>query len=106
MPTAPPDPISKYEGLGVAHFASALMVARWSIEALAHQVSIDDDKARDQLATRMTVAEYKRVLDGDAEMDITRAYQHQVFLDLSVLALFNLLFLALTMWALKRKDVL
>jgi ABC-type multidrug transport system ATPase subunit/pSer/pThr/pTyr-binding forkhead associated (FHA) protein len=102
----PPDPISKYEGLGVARFASALMVARWSIEALAHQVSIDDDKARDQLATRMTVAEYKRVLDGDSDMDITGAYRHQVLLDLTVLALFNVLFLALTIWALKRKDVL
>jgi ABC-type multidrug transport system ATPase subunit/pSer/pThr/pTyr-binding forkhead associated (FHA) protein len=106
MTTTPPDPITKYEGMGAAKVGSALMVARWSIEALAHEVSIDDEKARDQLPTRMTIAEYKRVSDGDPEEDITSAYWHRVVVDLSVLALFSIAFLALTMWALKRKDVL
>lgn len=102
----PPDPINKSEGLGAAQFGSALMAARWSIEALAHEVSIDDEKARDQLPTLMTVTEYKRVFDGAAEEDIASAYRHRVRVDLAVLALFSVAFLGLTMWALKRKDVL
>jgi ABC transport system ATP-binding/permease protein len=104
--TAALDPITKYEGLGVTRYVSALMVARWSIEALAHQVSIDDEKARDQLPTRMTITEYQRVFDGDSDEAIATAYRHRVLVDLAVLALFNVAFLALTMWALKRKDVL
>jgi ABC-type multidrug transport system ATPase subunit/pSer/pThr/pTyr-binding forkhead associated (FHA) protein len=106
IPTSPPDPVSKYEGLGIARYGSALMVARWSIEALAHDVSIADEKARDQLATLMFITEYARVFEGASEEDITSAYRHRVLIDLGALALFSILFLSLTMWALKRKDVL
>jgi len=106
MPPAPPDPVSKYDGLGPTRYVSALIAARWSIEALAHQVSIDDETARDQLATRMSVAAHKRVLEGDSEGEITDAYRSRVTLDLLVLTIFSVVFLALTVWALKRKDVL
>ena len=107
LPTAVPDQIQKsFDGLGTARPASALMVARWSIEALTHEVSIRDEKARERLATLMTVAEYKHVLEGDSPTKITTAYRRRVWLDMGVIALFNLLFLALTIWALKRKDVL
>jgi hypothetical protein len=82
------------------------MIARWSIEALAHAVSIEDRKARDALATRMTVVEYEQARGERSEDEIKSAYRGRVLLDLAVLAGFSALFLALTMWALKRKDVL
>src|SRR2546423_838879 len=102
----PPDPITEWPGLGAARYGAALMVARWAVEALAHEVSINDEKAREKLATQMTVVEYKRVLEGSPPANIKTAYRHRVWTDLWLLALFNLLFLALTMWALKRKDAL
>jgi ABC transport system ATP-binding/permease protein len=105
-PPTIPDPVVKYEGLGAARYAADAMIARWSIEALAHAVSIDDSKARDQLATRMTVAEYELALNGKAHDEIVSAYRQRVLLDCLVLGGFNLIFLALTMWALRRKDVL
>jgi ABC transport system ATP-binding/permease protein len=104
--SAPPDPIHKHEGLGAARIGSDLMIARWSIEALAHAVSINDAEARDRLPTNMTVRAYERVLDGDTESELKRAYRKQVALDAGVLGGFSVLFLLLTMWALKRKDVL
>jgi len=104
--TAPPAPVRKYDGLGAARFASSVIIARWSIEALAHQVGVRDEKARDKLPTQMSVAEYARVLDGESESDIREAYGRRVRLDLAALAVFNAVFLALTMLALKRKDVL
>lgn len=98
--------VSKRDGLGVARYAAALMVARWTIEALAHNVSIDDKKARDALAVGITVAEYQAVFDGKSEDEIASAYRTRVTFDCSLLALFNVTFLGLTMWALKRKDLL
>jgi hypothetical protein len=103
---APPEPVTKYDGLGAARYAAAFMIARWSIEALAHQVSIDDRKARDALATRMTVVEYEQARGQRAEGEVEAAYRSRVLMNLAVLAGFSALFLALTMWALKRKDVL
>jgi ABC-type multidrug transport system ATPase subunit/pSer/pThr/pTyr-binding forkhead associated (FHA) protein len=105
-PPAAPDPIRKYEGLGPAGYAGALMVARWTIDALAHDVSIDDKKARDTLAAGITVAGYQQVFDGKSEDEIASAYKVRVAIDCGVLATFCILFLGLTMWALKRKDVL
>lgn len=105
-PTTPPEPVTKSAGLGPARVAAAAMIARWSVEALAHQVSIDDQKARDTLATRMTVAEYEKVFDQRPAAEITGAYRRRVLIDLIILAGFSVLFLGLTMWALKRKDVL
>jgi hypothetical protein len=98
--------VTKNAGLGPARAAAAAMIARWSIEALAHQVSIGDDKARDSLATRMTVVEYQKVFDQRPLAEITGAYRRRVRIDLTILGGFSALFLALTMWALKRKDVL
>lgn len=100
------DPIDKQEGLGAARFLADLMVARWTMEALAHQVSIADSEARDKLAAAMTVAEYQNVLDNKSEAAIVEKYQYRVRFDLLVLGGFSLLFLALTMFALKRKDSL
>lgn len=105
-PPAPPDPIGKYTGLGASRYAAALMVARWTIDGLAHTVSIDDKKARDNLAAGITVAEYQTVFDGKSEDEIASAYLSRVAIDCGVLALFSIVFLGLTMWALKRKDVL
>lgn len=105
-PAAPPEIITRYEGLGAAEYASWLITARWSIEALAHEAGINDKKARELLPTAITVAEYKRVAGGGSESAITSAYRRRVLLDLLVLLGFTGLFLALTMWALKRKDVL
>ncbi|MCA1635387.1 MAG: ATP-binding cassette domain-containing protein [Acidobacteria bacterium] len=103
---APPDPVKKFDGLGAARIGGDLMIARWAIEALAHAVSIDDAEARDQLPTNMTVRAYESVLDGEAESEIKSAYRRRVGLDMAALAGFSLLFLLLTMWGLKRKDVL
>jgi len=99
-------PIGKYDGLGPARYAAAAIVARWTIDALAHQVSIEDPSARDKLASSMTVVEYQTVLDGKSKDEIKSAYRARVIFDCGVLALFSFIFLGLTMWSLKRKDVL
>ncbi len=101
-----PDPVQKSEGLGSAKFLADLMTARWTIDALAHQVSVSDLKARDKLAARMTVKEYENVLDKNSDSVIIDAYHSRVRKDLLVLALFSLIFLGLTMLALKRNDAL
>jgi ABC-type multidrug transport system ATPase subunit/pSer/pThr/pTyr-binding forkhead associated (FHA) protein len=106
VPPAPPDVINTSSGLGAARYASALMVARWTIDALAHDVSIDDKNARETLPTRMTIVEYQTVFDGKPEDEITSAYSTRVAIDCGVLALFSVIFLSLTIWALRRKDVL
>jgi ABC-type multidrug transport system ATPase subunit len=106
-PTAPPKipvTITKQEGLGAAQIAAATMPARWTIDALAHQVSIGDLKARDKLAAQMTVKEYQNVLDNRSDTAIVDAYESRVRIDLLILAVFSLLFLGLTMFAMKRKD--
>ncbi|MBK6725447.1 MAG: ABC transporter permease [Acidobacteria bacterium] len=100
-----PDVIQKSEGLGGAKFLSSLMTARWTIDALAHQVSVKaDDEARGKIASRMTVTGYENVLDKKSEDDIVDGYRSRVRKDLLVLTLFSLIFLGLTMVALKRKD--
>jgi ABC-type multidrug transport system ATPase subunit/pSer/pThr/pTyr-binding forkhead associated (FHA) protein len=103
---APPDIIQKFDGLGAARFAADAMIARWSIEALAHAVSVDDTEARDRLPLSMTVRAYQRVFDGEDADTVAAAYRRRVLLDALALAAFSGLFLLLTMWALKRKDVL
>jgi len=106
---APPqqvEAVAKRDGLGMASYAAMLMVARWTIEALAHDVSVNDKEARDKLAAGLSVAEYERVFEGKSEDEIGSAYRTRVALDSGVLALFSVMFLGLTMWALKRKDVL
>lgn len=103
---APREPIGKYDGLGAARYAAVPIVARWTLDALTHAVSIEDKDARERLPGRMTVAAYESVLDGKSEDEIASAYRTRLVIDCGVLALFSMAFLALTMWALKRKDVL
>lgn len=100
------DPVKKFDGLGAARFVADLMIARWSIEALTHAVSVDDIKGRDTLATMMTVAEYDHVFKKDSQKEIESFYHRRVMIDSAALSGFIALFLALTMWALKRKDLL
>lgn len=102
----PPEVFDKYDGLGAASYAAAAIVARWTIDALAHDVSIEDKNARERLAIRMTVVGYQAVFDGKSEDEIASAYRTRVAIDCGVLALFSAIFLGLTMWSLKRKDVL
>jgi hypothetical protein len=101
-----PEPVQKSDGLGSAKFLADLMTARWTIDALAHQVSVNDLKARDKLAARMTVKEYENVLDKNSDSVTMDAYHSRVRKDLLILALFSLVFLGLTMLALKQKDKL
>jgi ABC-type multidrug transport system ATPase subunit len=105
-PKALLEPITKYEGLGGVKYVAALMIARWTVDALSHQVSIADKEARDKLAASLTVVEYQKVLDKKADKEIEAGYRKRVWFVLCVLGLFNALFLALTIFALKRKDVL
>jgi hypothetical protein len=100
------DPVTKSDGLGAARFVADLMIARWSIEALAHAVSIDDTKGRDTLARMMTVTEYDHVFKKEPQKEIESFYRQRVMIDSAALSGFVALLLALTMWALKRKDVL
>jgi ABC transport system ATP-binding/permease protein len=103
---APQDPIAKYEGLGPIQPLSALVMARWSIDGLVHAVSLDDNATRDQLASQLYVHSYARVLEGQSDSAIQESYRRRVWMDLTILAGFSLSFLGLTMWALKRKDIL
>jgi hypothetical protein len=104
--TKPLAPVTRHEGLGAAKWAADLMIARWSVEALVHAVSIEDEKARHNLAARMTVAGYDSVLRQQTERSIEEAYRSRVLIDSAILAGFPILFLILTMWALRRKDTL
>ena len=98
------DPVDKSEGLGGIKFLADLITARWTIDALTHQVSINDYEARDKLAARMMVAEYKNVIDKKSDSEIVGTYQSRVRFDLFILALFGFGFLLLTILALKKKD--
>jgi ABC transport system ATP-binding/permease protein len=102
----PPDPVQKWDGLGGVRYAADLIVARWSIEALSHAVSVRDEKAREKLPTQMSVVEYRHVFDGEDVDVVAAAYRRRVRADAAALAAFSGVFLLLTMWALKRKDVL
>lgn len=102
----PPEPVKKWDGLGAARIGGDIMIARWSIEALSHAVSVRDEKAREKLPTQMSVVGYRHVFDGEDEDEVEAAYGRRVRIDALVLAAFSGVFLLLTMWALKRKDVL
>jgi len=101
-----PDVVQKSDGLGSAGILAAMMTARWTIDALAHRVSLNDLTARNALASRMTVAEYDTVLNGESASYIDSAYRSRIRRDMFILFLFSIVFLALTMGALKRKDSL
>jgi ABC transport system ATP-binding/permease protein len=103
---APAELVSKRDGLGVAHFAADLLTARWTIDALGHAVGRDDKDSRDKLALVLSMNEYRHVFDGKPEEEIATAYKNRLLFDCGVLFAFSVVFLLLTMWALKRKDVL
>lgn len=102
----PTEQVSKRDGLGVASYAAALIAARWTVDALSHAVSRNDQDSRKKLSMVLSMAEYQQVSDGKSEEDIAAAYQNRLALDCGVLIAFSVVFLLLTMWALKRKDVL
>lgn len=102
----PADIIQKNDGLGPAKYASALVLARWSIDGLVHAVSVKDTVARDRLAAQLSVKGYAAVLQGRAPDQIVAAYRRREWLDILVLVLFNVVLLSLTMFVLKRKDIL
>ncbi len=108
---APADPmhprtIEKRDGLGPARPVSALLMARWSVDALAHIVSLDDAETRDRMAGQLSMAAYATVLDGESGPAIADAYGRRIAFDLTLLAVFTVVPLGLTMVALKRRDVL
>ena len=103
---APGQVIKTFDGIGVGLYVADVMIARWSLDALAHTVSIDDKKAREQLALNMTVVQYEDVLKRRSESEIVDAYRRRLTSDLAILGGFVVLFLLLTGWALKRKDLL
>lgn len=110
--TAPPnraqpaEPVSKRDGLGVASYAAAVIAARWTVDALSHAVSRNHKDSRNKLSMVLSMAAYEHVSDGKSEEDVEAAYQNRLVLDCGVLIAFSVVFLLLTMWALKRKDVL
>lgn len=104
----PVDPVKKsWDGLpGPARFAADLMIARWSLDGLVHAVGIDDEKGRGTLALRLYVAEYQHAVNGESPNHISSSYRSRALMDSAAISGFIVLFLALTIWALKRKDVL
>jgi ABC transport system ATP-binding/permease protein len=100
------EPVSKRDGLGMASYAAAPMAARWTVDALAHTVGRSDKDSRKRLAMVLSMAEYERVFEGKPEEDIEAAYRSRLLMDCVLLLSFSIAFLLLTMWALKRKDVL
>lgn len=107
MPTVP-EPVKKTaNGMGTVGSAAAqLIVARWSLEALVNIVSADDTKARDALALGMKIPAYDAVFEKRSESDVVAAYRRRVGACWIALLAFGAVFLALTMLALRRKDVL
>ncbi|HEX8847687.1 MAG TPA: FHA domain-containing protein [Pyrinomonadaceae bacterium] len=90
-------------GLGVVmNIPAALMPMRWTVDALAHDVSIVDEEARAKLSRQI----YVGYADATSEDEIISTSRLHVFLGILMLTIFTGLYLIMTMWALKRKDVL
>lgn len=98
--------VYKTGGLGPASPASAFVLARWSVDGLAHVVSLKDTVARDRLATRMWVKSHPSVSGLRNSEEVNLAYRVRIGIDLGILAAFSVVLLALTMFALKKKDVI
>ena len=101
-----PSLIYRTGGLGPARAASAFVLARWSVDGLAHVVSLNDSVARDRLATHMWVKSHPSVSGLQNSGEVDRSYRVRIGIDLGILAGFNVVLLALTMFALKKKDVI
>ena len=105
-PGAASEPVALVEGLGNVRFASALILARWSVDALVHCVSTTSTETRDRLASQFYVAAYDEVWDGGSEAAIEDAYWRRTYLNWLVLVLTTVAYLALAGVALRSKDSL
>jgi ABC-type multidrug transport system ATPase subunit len=100
------EPIAKIEGLGAGSYVSALMGARWSLEALVHVVGATDGEVRDRLASQLTVTANKRVQNEASEEAIRDAYGARVLFCWFVLVLSTGMMLAGAGAVLRSKDSL
>lgn len=105
-PGAAGEPVTLVEGLGNLRFASALILARWSVDALVHCVSVTSTETRDRLAGRFYVAAYDRVWDGGPVAAIEEAFWRRTYLNWFALVVTTAACLALAGVALKSKDSL
>ena len=100
------EPIARIEGLGAGSYVSALMGARWSLDALTHVVGRTDPDSRARLASQLTVAAYGRVRAGDDEDAIRSAYTSRVLVCWLALAFSAAVFVAGAAMMLRSKDSL
>ncbi|MDB5072428.1 MAG: modulated efflux pump with fused ATPase and integral rane subunit [Candidatus Eremiobacteraeota bacterium] len=100
------DPIERRDGLGAGRFLTTVVLARWSLDALLNIASLDNEATRDRVAEGVSVPAYASVLNGESESAIAFAYKLHTFEDLAIIFAFSLGLLPLTMWSLKRHDVL
>jgi hypothetical protein len=91
--------------MGAGSIATVPIIARWSFDGLVHAVSIDNPKNKEGMETRDLLAMSVYVSAYESS-DGAQGYTLKMLLDILMLFLFIIAFLALTMWALKRKDVL
>jgi ABC-type multidrug transport system ATPase subunit len=112
-PASPPatgqaDEIKKMKaGMGAAaRLAADAVLVRWTLDALAHAVSLSDEQARRQLPGQLTVAEHRLVDAAEFEATLAADYRRRVAEDLCVLGVFVVVPLALALLALRRQDVL
>ena len=104
-PAPPPEMITKQEGMGLVRPFANVMLTRWSLDALAHAVSLTDQSARDKLAAVITLTAYEQVQQHKTEEEIATALRQRIALDATILAGFIALLLALTMLVLWRRDL-
>ena len=100
------EPVAMVEGLGNVRLASALILARWSVDGLVHWVSRTDAQTRDRLAGQFHVAAYDRVWNGGSAAAIEAAFMRRTYLNWFVLVLTTAAYLGLAGVALKSKDSL
>ena len=100
------EPVAMVEGLGSAKLASALILARWSVDGLVHCVSRTDSETRDRLARRFFIAAYDHVWDGDSSADIESAFQWHTYLNWLAILITIAVYLTLAGLALKTRDSL
>jgi len=98
--------IEKRDGLGAGRLLTTVVLARWSLDALLHVASLDNVTTRDRIAEGVSMAGYDTVLNGESTTAIAEAYRLRTSEDIAVLVVFSVGLLPLTMWLLKRRDVL
>jgi hypothetical protein len=100
------EPIEKRDGLGPGRLLTTAVLARWSLDALLHVASMDNVKTRDRLAEGVFVPAYATVLNGESSWAIDVSYRLHTWGDIALIFAFSMGLLPLTMWSLKRHDVL